>query len=217
MSIEIRVDDYPGSKTAEFWKHNRENFEKFDDIIHEITGKSYLLGVIPIHTSDEDLKWLSTRNIVIGMHGTNHDERFQNQFGDLYTKHEICTLLHPHRKRLQDLTGQSVNTYLPPHNAIDGKTISALSMTGFKAFTSGPGSLFKQSFLHDGAMNCLHSEAPLEYGRSDELLQRNAVEHLQQDKHFFLTLHWPWEHNIGLEHLKVFLSQIKDKVIDFSI
>lgn len=224
--IMIRVDDYPGTKADEFWKHNKKSFERFDNLVQEIVGKKYLLGVIPAHTSDEELQWLGQRNIVVGMHGTDHDERYQNQFSDHWTKNDIVRSLVHHRTRMKDLTRQTVDVYLPPHNAVNLKTLSALAATKFKAFTSGPGGLLEESCEYTIAMyderitwtmKCLHSNAPLEYGRSDELLERGAVDYLlaNRDKEIYLTLHFPWEINIGLEYLRVFLEKIKDVVTDF--
>ena len=62
-------------------------------------------------------------------------------------------------------------------------------------------------------MQYIHSEPPLEYGRSDELMQRGAVEYLKEEckkRDVWLTLHSPWEINIGLSSLREFMMKLRD-------
>ena len=61
-----------------------------------------------------------------------------------------------------------------------------------------------------------HSAEPFEYGRSDEMLQRGAVEYWDKkvDKVIpsYITFHWTWEVNIGLENLEKFLEALKPSI-----
>jgi hypothetical protein len=63
-------------------------------------------------------------------------------------------------------------------------------------------------------MKVYHSAHPLWYGRSDELLNRDKAHiHIKESfdtADFVLTLHWPWEWNIGLAHLDRFLGEVKE-------
>lgn len=214
MAIRIRVDDFPGTKPEEFYRHNLENFKQF----HALIPKKYLLGVIPTHTSEGDLLQLGAQNIEIGMHGVFHDERYPNEFREYQTQIEIEKILAAQRNHMEHLSGKEIRVYMPPHNVIDMKTLFALENTGFKAFTSGPETnISEQMHL---SIKRLHSTSPLEYGRSDELLQRGSVEYLQEEakkRTVYLTLHWPWEWNIGLNHLKLYLSQIEHLIEDFDV
>lgn len=214
MAIRIRVDDFPGTKPEEFYRHNLENFKQF----HALIPKKYLLGVIPTHASKGDILQIGAQDIEIGMHGIYHDERYPNEFRDYQTQIEIEKILTEQRSHMEHLSGKKVRVYMPPHNVIDKKTIFALENTGFKAFTSGPETIdLEQIHLN---IKRLHSIPPLEYGRSDELLQRGSVEYLREEakkRTVFLTLHWTWEWNIGLEHLKLYLSKIEDLIEDFDV
>jgi hypothetical protein len=211
--LRLRIDDYPGAKPAEFDKHNLKNFLKFYDLLDKRVGKQFLLGVIPKHTADAELIFIGALpNVVVGMHGIDHDERFLNEFRNHLTTKDVTTKLKNSRERLQHLTKQNVDVYMPPHNIVDIRTLKACDQAGFKAFTSGPET---DLFDFDGApyrARELYSEAPLEYGRSDELLQRGSIKHLT-DRCFagetvYLTLHWTWEWNIGLEHLDRYLAEL---------
>lgn len=214
MAVMVRVDDYPGTKPGEFWKHNLESFKKF----HEILPKRYLLGVIPKHVSDDDLAWLGQQEkIEIGMHGINHDERFQNEFPDYFTQRDIETSIQTHREGLEFISKRHVRVYMPPHNVIDEKTCRALKSLGFAAYTTGP-----ETKNDLAVIKRLHSEPPLEYGRSDELLERGSVAHLNEqvmtsNRVIYLTLHFPWEVNIGLDSLKSYISQIEHLIVDFDV
>lgn len=207
-SLLVRVDDYPGTKPDEFWKHNLENFKLFDEVMRRHLD-SYALGVIPKHTSDRDLEWLKTQShIRLALHGRNHDERFPNEFGDWETAAEVYQALRSLRAHL----GDSV-VYIPPHNVIDAKTVEGLLRSGFTTLWGGPGS-DRMVLEHARALGMVtaYFEPPEEYGRSDELLQRGSVEFLRErlrsDQPAKLCLHWPWEFNVGLEHLDLYLSRL---------
>lgn len=219
----LRVDDYPSAKPAEFVRHNFGSFMDFHQNLRKVTGASYLLGVIPRNTSDEELVELARpeRKIVVGMHGLSHDESFQNEFRDYMTDREVGNLLSCGRDRLRQATGQLVDVYLPPHNFLDDRTPRLLKRAGFAACTTGPGTT-EQSFraLRTAGVRYINSDAPLEYGRSDELLERGSVRHLIDaaqilDEVVFLTLHWTWEHNIGLTSMLKYLEKIEWKIGDF--
>jgi hypothetical protein len=118
--LRLRIDDYPGAKPAEFDKHNLKNFLKFYDLLDKRVGKQFLLGVIPKHTADAELIFIGALpNVVVGMHGIDHDERFLNEFRNHLTTKDVTTKLKNSRERLQHLTKQNVDVYMPPHNIVD--------------------------------------------------------------------------------------------------
>ena len=101
--------------------------------------------------------------------------------------------------------------YIPPHNVIDMKTVDALKLAGFKRIYGGPGS-DEHVIWHakDVGLKFDYSQWPYWYGRSDELLNRDKA-HLMINSNpdRVVTLHWPWEWNIGLDNLERFLEEIK--------
>jgi hypothetical protein len=212
----LRVDDFPGTKPEEFWRHNLDNFKRFHDVVSKYVPE-YLLGVIPRHSTEEQLKWLGQQfnSIRVAMHGVNHDERFQNEFGDHLTEndiyHSICSAKIP----LNDLAGP-IFTYIPPHNVFDQKTCRSLKKAGIKNITGGPESpdVIGTEVVSSTAfgLKYMKSLAPLGYGRSDELLQRGSIDWLiereKNDLTTYLCLHWTWEWNIGLDSLKEYLKQL---------
>lgn len=204
--ILLRVDDFPGTKPNEFHKHNLESFKQFDAIVKKYVP-SYLLGVIPKHATSEQLLWLSqNKYIKVALHGINHDERYQNEFGAWLTDNDVYSALLSAKLLLKCSVGYDIDTYIPPHNCFDQRTIKQLKYTGFKNIAGGPGS--PQNFKSD-LINYLYSEHPKGYGRSDELMERGSVEWLTSRKDdVWLTLHFPWEINVGLEFLEKYLSQL---------
>ena len=216
--IRLRVDDFPGAKPDEFDRHNFDGFLRFHETVREHTAAMYLLGVIPKHVSDEDLRRLPELGVVVGMHGVDHDERFQNEFRDYYASGEVESTLRIARGRLSDLARQPVDVYMPPHNVIDGRTIAACAAVGFKAITAGPETVpFMRQIVERHGLEYLYSDAPLEYGRSDELLARGSVKHLVSslDEDPILTLHWTWEYNVGLSNLDTYLERLSSSFGDF--
>lgn len=213
----IRVDDFPGTRPDEFDRHNLENFKLFDEVVvRHFPG--YVLGVIPKHTTDEQLDWLrSRRHIELALHGRNHDERFPNEFGDWETEEEVYQAIVPLRARLHDSEGFLPRIYIPPHNVIDRKTVNALFRAGFEAVLGGPGSdAGVISYAVEKGMTAIGFYPPFNYGRSDELLTAGAVEHLtnmlRSGNTVPLGLHWTWEMNIGLGNLDRFLSELRGMI-----
>ena len=212
MSLILRVDDFPGTKPEEFWRHNLNNFKRFDAVL-EKAGLDYVLGVIPRHTTEEQLRWLGqNQRVEVAQHGVNHDERFPNEFGAHLTVDDIYQAIVSARGPLDDLAGP-VDTYIPPHNVIDARTCDALKRAGFKKIMGGPGSdadalLYAESIGLDVAT----SMPPFEYGRSDELLKQGSVSHIRgrlwRGEQVTLGLHWTWEWNTGLESLGVYLGSL---------
>lgn len=212
--IKIRVDDFPHTKGEP--QHTIEAFKDFNKVLCEFATSKYLLGAIPQRCSVDHI--LMLRNDVdceIGMHGITHDERLldinQNEFPLWLSAQQILTALHGNRINLENAVGRRVSVYMPPRNRIDMRTIMILPKAGFDAFTGGPETddICKNAWRG----HYFHSEFPHEYGRSDEMLQRNSHVYLNDfyNKDIVLTLHWTWEVNIGLNHLREFLSKI-DKV-----
>jgi len=216
MSVILRVDDFPGTKPEEFWKHNLGNFKRFDDVVAKYVPE-YMLGVIPKHTTEEMVRYLEgNERIRVALHGVEHDERFPNEFRPWETEEEIFNKIVSARQPFVKCNGVfDVVDYIPPHNVIDVKTCRALATAGFKRIYGGPGSdewvLLEARNL---GMKTLASPHPLWYGRSDELLNRDHAHRNILTGHdtgeFVLTIHWPWEWNIGLQNLDVFLHQIAE-------
>lgn len=222
MSVLLRVDDFPGTKPEEFWKHNFDNFKRFDDVIARHHINRYILGVIPKYTTEKHIDWLgSNPRIEVAMHGIEHDERFPNEFRDHDTIDDIYKKLLSAKEPLKRCNSYNdVRTYIPPHNVFDKKTIVALQAAGFDAILGGPGSdeLVREQIKQVTTMSFVYSSSPHYYGRSDEMISRDrSPEFLLRDNENFspfrgptkiLTLHWTWEWNIGLLHLDQFLTKI---------
>lgn len=215
MSLFVRVDDFPGTKPREFNKHNLENFKLFDSYMKKY-DISYVLGVIPYHTSLSDLRWLGDqRNITVAIHGISHDENKQDEFEGL-EEHRISSLLSLMKERCQVPLGKEIIDYIPPHNVLNVDTIHALSFCKFQNVHGGPetdDSLIEYVKNNEDKLKLkfIKSNPPLEYGRSDELFERGSVEYLRSEskkRDVWLTLHWPWEMNIGFSHLDNYLSKL---------
>jgi hypothetical protein len=207
--IRFRVDDYPGTKPAEFGKHNLDNFKKFHELMTR-HGASQVLGVIPVYTSDEALQWMGKQdNIEVALHGVNHDERFPNEFRDHITEREVYLILSNEKHIFEEETGKPVSVYIPPHNVVDVRTVNALSRAGFKTLYGGPES--DVSVLDSAralGMNTVRHMPPF-YARSDEMMAGNLHGWIRSHPgDFDLALHWTWEMNIGLDNLDNFLSQL---------
>jgi len=209
MSLFVRVDDFPGTKPEEFDKHNLENFKRFHHYLINFDNFRYTLGVIPGYTSRKDLLWLADQNIAIALHGTVHseehlDEFYGMQYGDIEN-----ALLNA-KSFLESHTGTHIIDYIPPHNTINADTVLALYRLGFKRIYGGPETdPAMKELIKIYEMEYIHSEPPLEYGRTDELMKRGAIEYLikeSADRDVMLTLHWTWEYNIGLLWLQRFMS-----------
>lgn len=216
MSIILRVDDFPGTKPAEFWKHNLENFKRFDDLLGEYVDL-YVLGVIPKYTTPEMIDFLEMSDrIQVALHGVEHDENYLNEFRDYETEDEVLQKILSAKEPLKNCNaGVDIIDYIPPHNVIDVKTIRALFRAGFRRIYGGPGtdqSLF--TVARSMGFETLYSHHPIWYGRSDELLNRDEAHKvinlpIFKEQQTVLTIHWPWEWNIGLDNLRKFLEEIK--------
>lgn len=210
--LNIRVDDFPGTRPNEFDKHNLESFKQFHDVMQKYKLR-YSLGVIPFHTSDDDLRWLRDQNdIHVSLHGVVHDETQMNEFLPFLTKDEVVVDLRIARDRMESILGYNISSYIPPHNVIDPRTCVALKELHFERVLCGPGTEYSvMEFARNIHLDCHYSSAPLEYGRSDELLARGSAQHLRsisKDNNVWLTLHWTWEKNIGLDHLNQYLKEL---------
>ena len=211
--LKIRVDDFLLTKEDESWRHNLENFKLFDSVM-ERNGANYVLGVIPRTATAGHLEYLTSNpRVEVAMHGILHDERYPNEFREHQTEKDITDAISSVKQVWDPLVGP-IDKYIPPHNVIDYKTVRALKTLGFETIYGGPETdlnVLKYAYAEHGLFFEM-SQAPLEYSRSDELLQRGSVEHLLYklaDKDATLTLHWTWEFNIGLQHLDEYLSKLK--------
>lgn len=218
--IRVRVDDFPNTKDAEKDRHTLAAFREFHKCLREcIGGKRYILGVIPDRCSIVDILMLKNEtDCVIGMHGTDHDEarldrNGGNQFESYLTTKQILTNLEENKIVLSQALDRAVDIYMPPRNVIDERVATAALTAGFTRFTTGPET--SVAVRRDWYRHIIHSMPPLEYGRTDELLMRGAAAHLRGTAELggdvVLTLHWTWETNIGLEHMRKFFAEIPTK------
>lgn len=218
--IRVRVDDFPNTKGEP--QHTLQAFREFDRCLREcIGGKRYLLGVIPKRCDPDDILFLRNEtDCTIGMHGIYHDEEkldiYKNEFPPYLSQMDVCRYLQEARAALQDGVGRLVTIYMPPRNLIDWRTVGALLDAGFFAYTGGPETPSNMR-ISDDDVEYIHSGLPHEYGRTDEMLQRGSHEVLRTlDRDAVLTLHWTWETNIGLEHMRRFFAEIpKELFVDF--
>lgn len=224
--IRVRVDDFPNTKDGEKDRHSLAAFRQFHRCLSEcIGGKRYLLGVIPRRCTVEDVLFLRNEtDCVIGMHGIFHDEKkldiYQNEFPPYMTAHDIARQLLEAAKALDDGIGRRTEIYMPPRNRIDRRTVDILLDCGFHAYTTGPETPEElRKMPKDLGPFPVHSEPPHEYGRTDEMFVRGAVRNMIPRAEFediILTLHWTWETNIGLDHMRRFFAEIpKELFCDF--
>lgn len=213
--IKIRVDDFPQTKGEK--QHTLDAFKNFHSVLSDGIGKrNYLLGVIPERCTSDELDYLRTINITPGMHGTDHnearlDKNGGNQFENFLTEKQVRQQLDKSRASLETALFRPVCFYMPPRNIIDRKSLRAARDAGFSCVTTGPETSLRKEDFDELGVEMFHSEPPHEYGRSDELLMHETDVYLSKYAKridMILTLHWTWETNIGLDHLKLFLSQI---------
>lgn len=214
--IQVRVDDFPHTKDAERDHHSIGAFREFHrELSACLGGRRYLLGVIPKRCTVDDVIFLRNEtDCVIGMHGIFHDESkldiWKNEFPPYLSKNEVGRHLVDVAHGMEEAIGRRVEVYMPPRNYMDERTASVLLDSGFIAFTTGPET--DQAIRGKYSDMVIHSQVPWEYGRCDELLQRNAHRHLIDEsdagRDVTLTLHWTWETNIGLHHMRDFFVQI---------
>lgn len=216
--IRVRVDDFPNTKGEP--QHTLAAYREFDRCLRELIGnKRYLLGVIPNRCDVDDILFLRNEtDCVIGMHGITHDEKqldlYQNEFPPFLTQKDVATHLISTVGALDEAIGRDARIYMPPRNRIDKRTVDVLHDIGFFGYTTGSETP-ENLRLHE-LLSVYHSEPPHEYGRTDEMLKRNSQVHLRAAGEAVLTLHWTWETNIGLQHMRNFLGQIpKDLFVDF--
>lgn len=231
--IRIRVDDFPQTKGEP--QHTLSAFREFNRELTALTGKRYLLGVIPKRCSIDDILFLRNEtDCVIGLHGIDHDESkldlYGNEFPPYMSKFEIRRSLLEAKEGLEAGVGRSVRIYMPPRNRIDMRTASVLPECRFEAFTAGPEtewriidvySTSKDRMVGWPDVKLLMSHQPDEYGRSDELFMRNSHEnllnHSKKGESVILTLHWTWECNLGngFSSLRRFLERLNGCFEDF--
>jgi hypothetical protein len=222
--IRVRVDDFPQTKAEP--QHTPQAFRDFHrELSALLGGRRYLLGVIPGRCSADDILLLRNEtDCVIGMHGIRHDEAlldlYGNEFPPYESRAEVRRQLAEAREALIQAVGRPVRIYMPPRNSIDMRTLSMLAGVGFDFFTSGPET--DRTIIKNTLGVHIHSQPPHEYGRSDELLRREShlrlMESSDAGRDVVLALHWTWETNIGLSHLREFLSRIPDRYFrDFDV
>lgn len=211
--LRIRVDDFPHTKGEP--QHTLGAFREFDKRLREsIGGKRYLLGVIPGRCSVEDVLFLRNEtDCVVGMHGIDHDEKqldiHQNEFPSYLSQADVCGRMITAAIALDDAVGRKSKIYMPPRNRIDFRTVNVLASAGFSHFTAGPETDPDVLKRHDD--RAIVSLPPHEYGRTDEMWQRESHKDLMlrsDSQDTVLTLHWTWETNIGLHNMVKFLTAI---------
>jgi hypothetical protein len=211
--LTIRVDDFPGTKPQEFDRHNLDSFKEFDGVMKDCGFPRYVLGVIPGYLTAKDLEFFrDNRRITLALHGLTHDESRLDEFGGLMSGH-IIGKVGPVRDALEMRLGRHIVDYIPPHNALGEETAKALFYLGFENVYGGPGSIYGADVDRIHGIPYRFSQFPWEYGRSDELLERGSVEHIVEklkSRDIYLTLHFPWEVNIGLENLRKYLGRLRE-------
>lgn len=226
--LQFRVDDFPHTKGEP--QHTREAFRDFHRALRDGTGgRQYLLGVIPGRCTDED--WSLLREIqgevVLGMHGIMHDEaaldrNCGNEFAHWYTQKTVQTMLLGAHARFHS-HGLRCLAYMPPRNVIDRRTLRVLPDIGFVSYTGGPET--DPECKTADYLTYIHSQPPHEYGRTDEMSAKGTEGWLNKnvDRNILrwpttVALHWTWETNIGLDHLKAFLGRLDpDLFMDFAV
>lgn len=215
MTCILRVDDFPGTKPSEFWLHNLESFKEFDSILADHMS-SYVLGVIPRHTTQEQIEWLAENpRVDAALHGILHDEKYLDEFKEFETEEDIYRKVMSATSRLSKINGNGkITKYIAPHNVITVKAAKALKRAGFDTLFSGPGA--DEKVLHaiedSNILEVKFSEHPLFYGRTDEIMNEEEMEDYYNEltvlSDVVVTLHWTWERNIGFDYLKKFMSSV---------
>lgn len=211
--LEIRVDDFVGTKPEEFYRHNVDNFVKFNEVMRSF-DLTYTLGIIPSTLGRDEINylWEQRNDITYALHGLIHDEHKMNEFeGKKFP--EIENLLKIPKLFMDTSLDTNICDYIPPHNVFDEDTVIALHRLGFERIFGGPGTMETLlPFVESLSIEYVHSEFPYEYGRTDELLERKSIEHimkkLSHGEHVCLTLHWTWEWNIGLDYMKRYFDKL---------
>lgn len=210
--IRIRVDDFPQTKGEP--QHTLSAFREFNRELVALTGVRYLLGVIPGRCTVEDILFLRQEtDCAIGLHGINHDEAqldiHGNEFPRYLSRLDIRQRLYDAKTALEAGVGRPVRTYMPPRNLIDQRTAAVLNGM-FDNYTCGPET--DREVMSRFPM-AIMSMPPWEYGRTDEMLACDAHTRLIELEEAFpvLTLHWTWETNIGLQHMRKFFQKIPRK------
>jgi hypothetical protein len=223
LSISIRVDDFLFTKRHELesGRHSLENFREFHDVI----PVRYMLGIIPGTLCElpggkfpEDL----LPKIVPAMHGITHDESKLNELAEYSHNAQRCQQRLGTGLQLMASAGvMGVQIYMPPHNVVDWGTVVSCRSLGMHVITGGPETdQGVASAMANIGVRYMPSMPPALYGRSDELVQRGMVpeiRRLAEEGDHVLGLHWTWETNIGLDHLRRFIDEVSDVLVDFRL
>ena len=212
----IRVDDYPGTKPEEFWRHNLDNYKRFEELFAK-RDLTFTLGVIPRHVKESDLEYFrQSPTTYVALHGVYHDERFPNEFRDHQTEDEVYQAIQSAKEPLKGCNPNGeVTVYIPPHNVIDHKTVNALARADFREIWGGPESDVSVLDYARSKGIWTRRHNPPWYGRSDEMLGAKLDEWIRKHPEtplaeHQLAFHWTWEWNIGLQSLDEFLKRIAD-------
>lgn len=219
--LRFRVDDYPQTKGEP--QHTPTAFREFHRCLSEcLGGKRYLLGVIPGRCTVDDLLLIRNEtDVVVGMHGINHDEKrldlIQSEFPYWMAGTHIIAELRKYREPLELAVGRPVTVYMPPRNYITQGHVLAMPLAGFDYFTTGPET---EPAVREMA-GAIDSQPPHAYGRTDEMLTRGSdkvLTAMAMNNEVVVALHWTWETNIGLTHMRRFFEGIpKDLIADFDV
>jgi len=220
MPVQLRVDDFLFTKVEEYraGRHTVEAYREFDAVL----PRKYLLGVIPNNIIGHAGKYTDLHKVVPGLHGYFHHEipSHPDEFVGMNTD-SIMGCLERGIECLVWAGFKQPTVYMPPHNVINLQTVIACKDMHFTAITGGPETNPTiPAFVKNQGMVYIPSMPMLEYGRSDELLVRGAVEHLRcesETRMITLGLHWTWETNIGLDNLRRFIGEISDLLVDFTV
>ncbi len=160
MKLLFRVDDIYLDNSV-FEEDLFKLFNKYDVPL--------LLGVIPFDLNEKPVitainddinNLIDKQKLIVALHGFKHiQNETWGEFYGVHLEHQI-TMIEKGKNHLESVIRQSVTCFIPPWNAFDNNTITALTRLNFKMVTYG----------HDFRTNGLDSD--------DLCLLKYSVEHL---------------------------------------
>jgi len=217
----IRIDDFPRGDL------NFSDFMRFHKIMNDYDCP-YLLGVTPFLSkgvSKEELnflRWHKFHNIDLSLHGFTHekigDKKYQGEI-DCYSLGELEILIEKAKNFFSENDIEFPDSFIPPFNIIKRDSYEVLSKH-FSYMMGGPLSITTLGFYKflDKINTSFYipSYFPF-YGRVKEI--DKGMRHMSMERGIVMvvTIHWAWEINNNFVDLKKFLSQNKDRIVNYSL